>query len=412
MRKISAMVIVIVMFLEMLTAGFAGAAEGDINIVNTDNVTATGGTASSYQTEEQKQKQKQEQEQKQDAHSSAIVTSPRSHVNSIPGTVGTLLTVAPIMADGKWHTRLCDEYTVEELENMKDSSSYINREGFLLVNLFTSPIERTLRVKTFKGEVSKSAVVRLVPDLPGNKVLAVYEGSGAKGVPLDAMIAYAGLEGVHDTGELSLVVEYRARDIASLSGVGVGSGAAAAVSSADSARSGSMSVGAIVGFSEAYTKYVYDIKVKVVKASAAALAAASCVPTTQTDETPAYVPAKCSTDETWKKIKELKREVQKCTRYCYNNLTLRSALGEAYIDLYECTGDKKFLREAIYHFEVAERNFRLGHDISAHQGEASQVMNQVYYNWAGCVWETQGKKAALKFKAAKKLERIPMGFAR
>jgi hypothetical protein len=122
--------------------------------------------------------------------------------------------------------------------------------------------------------------------------------------------------------------------------------------------------------------------------------------------------ATCNTDEIFKRIEELKREVKDCKLYCYNNLTLRSALGEAYIDLYVCTGDKRYLKDATYHFEVAERNFRNGHDISAHRGEAGQVIAQVYYNWAGCKNILEGHKSAMAFAKAKNLERIPTEFTR
>jgi hypothetical protein len=119
----------------------------------------------------------------------------------------------------------------------------------------------------------------------------------------------------------------------------------------------------------------------------------------------------CDPNKIWSRIKELEQEVQKCTTYCYNNLTLREALGIAYIDLYVCTGNKKYLDNAIYNFGVAERNYRQGGDISAHKAEAGNIIAQVYYNWAGCIRELNGRNAAMSFAATKNLERIPNGFA-
>lgn len=122
-------------------------------------------------------------------------------------------------------------------------------------------------------------------------------------------------------------------------------------------------------------------------------------------------PKICDPNKIWLQIKELEQEVQKCTTYCYNNLTLRESLGIAYIDLYVCTGDKNYLNNAIYNFGVAERNYRQGGDISSHKAEAGNIIAQVYYNWAGCIRELNGRNAAMSFAATKNLERIPNGFA-
>jgi len=152
-----------------------------------------------------------------------------------------------------------------------------------------------------------------------------------------------------------------------------------------------------------------------------ALAVVKTAPAVKPEPTPIVVvtttpvveqqPGACGTEQILMRIKELEREVLKCTQYCFNNLQLRYALGDANIDLYVCTGDKKYLRNAMYHYGVAERNFRQGYDISAHKAEANQIMAQVYYNWAGCIRSVEGQKSAMAFAQAKHLERIPSGFA-
>lgn len=388
----------------VVLAVFAGLAFADQNTtVHTTvgvNATATGGNAQQGQI----QGQQQGQQQGQDAHSSAIVTSPREHITATPGVVGGIATLAPIVSDGQWHALLCDSYTVEELKNMKDSSSYTDRGGFYFFNIFTSPIERTVRVKKYNGEVKDSAVVRLVPDFPGNRTVAEYNGTGAKGAPLSAIVAYAALEGVYDTGEYALVVEYRSRDIAQLRGLGVGSGAAAAVSSADSARAGSMSVGAIIGSSEAYAEYVYDIKVKVVKVSGEAINAAqlACYPPQPAQQTapapappvfkeepkPAPAPEvkpECNLERILKEIKAAEAKIATCWRYCHSNMYERLVAARASLDAYVCTGNRRYLADAIEHYQMAELNYIHGFDIREH-GDSNSIIAEVEYGLASAFY--------------------------
>ena len=120
----------------------------------------------------------------------------------------------------------------------------------------------------------------------------------------------------------------------------------------------------------------------------------------------------CDADKIRERIAELEKKVQGCKLFCFNNLGYRRALGDAYIDLYVCVGDKENLRKAIEHYQIAERNYQSGHDIRAHQTEADAIIAQVYYNWAGCIRKLYGRDAALKFARDKNLERIPTGFAR
>ncbi len=115
---------------------------------------------------------------------------------------------------------------------------------------------------------------------------------------------------------------------------------------------------------------------------------------------------------TSQRIVDTKNEVVDCYRYCYNNLTLRNRLGRDCIESYVNSGDVKFLNEARYHFEVAERNLLNGWDIKSHQVESTQIMAGVYYLQAGCILLTDGKASAISFAKAKKLERIPTGFSK
>lgn len=120
----------------------------------------------------------------------------------------------------------------------------------------------------------------------------------------------------------------------------------------------------------------------------------------------------CDLTKIWERIHELEREVQKCTRYCFNNLKLRYALEKEYIELYVCTKETRYLDSAIYNAEVAERNYRKGYDIAAHRAEADQVISEVWYLQAGAINLTRGGDVADRFAASKKLERYPKNFAR
>lgn len=120
----------------------------------------------------------------------------------------------------------------------------------------------------------------------------------------------------------------------------------------------------------------------------------------------------CDMDRIWKKIHELEQKVQKCTRFCFDNLGYRADWGEDDIELFVCTGSRQYLREAIEQYKIAEHNYLHGYDIKIHKAETDGIIAQVYYNWAGCIRELYGREAAMKFAREKKLERIPTGFAR
>lgn len=120
----------------------------------------------------------------------------------------------------------------------------------------------------------------------------------------------------------------------------------------------------------------------------------------------------CDADEIRGQIRQHEEEIKECKLFSFHNLQLRVSQGDNYVDLYLCTGDKNYLKAAIREYEIAERNYLRGHDIRVRQAEANSIIAHVYYNWAGCIYELHGRKAAMKFAKAKKLERIPTGFAK
>jgi len=368
---------------------------------NANNLSAAANAASDQQ-QEQSQQITGSGNSSNAGNASVVYTSPRNHITATPGISGSLASIQPIVADGGWHLLLCDQYTIGELKRMKDSSSYANREGFYLANLFSSPLEKTLRVGKYTGKIDDNTVVRLVPDDPGNKIVAEYEGNGAKQTPLSAIVAYAGLEGVHDTGEYSMVVYYRVRDIARLSGLGIGSGAASSVSTGNSDSSKSLSVGAIIGFSEAYAKYVYDVKVKVVRASAGALAKAQCVASSSPPVVVAQpAPQTCNPQDLLQRIDFLKESAAHCKKECANNALLWKQIGDANMDLYYCTGDRNYLGEAIYAYERSVKNCLEGKEpdgtATRKMSSAKGLLYKVHYNWSLVIRERDGRDNQIPF---------------
>lgn len=431
-----AMALAIFLFAGNVLAGGGGYDDVNIDIgignENINNNTATAVTdvdVNQNQEQNQSQLQKQEQEQKQRQeqfnNQTTNFNDMREHTSALPGISGSLMSLQPIVADGKWHQLLCDQYTVEELKIMKDSSSYANREGFFLSNWFSSPLEHTYRVRKFKGEISDQAIVRLVADHPGNRTLAEYEGSGAIKAPLSAMVAYAGLEGVIYTGQYAMVVTYRVRDIAHLSGVGVGSGAAAAVSSNDSGNSSALSVGAIIGWSEAYAEYVYDIKVKIVipSAEAFAYANAQCFPPAPPVVQQAPPPvieklAPCDPTSLLERLEQYKKEIIWCKYPCWNNQKLRLGKGNVLMELFYCTGNRQYLVEAIHEYGIAERDYLNGRELAPGQKfgekprgavtptlpEAQEALYKVHCNWSLAIRELEGRDAQASFARQKQLD--------
>jgi hypothetical protein len=131
-------------------------------------------------------------------------------------------------------------------------------------------------------------------------------------------------------------------------------------------------------------------------------------------------PQACNPDEFLKKVAELEvqikgdpaRGIKGCTRWCLHNLNLRLQLADTFVDLFVCTGDKKYLDSAVFHYGKAEENYKKGWDISANRAEADKAIARVYYAWAGAIYEINGQAAAVAFAQTKNLERFPNGFAR
>lgn len=91
---------------------------------------------------------------------------------------------------------------------------------------------------------------------------------------------------------------------------------------------------------------------------------------------------------------------------------LRLEKANAFVDLALCTGENGYFSDAINEYAIAERNYLKGKDISVNQAEADNLIAQVYFNWAGCVYELYGAESAADFAKSKKMTEFPNGFSK
>lgn len=402
--KMMAMMLVV-----LLAAGFA-VAEDDINIDidNENNINATGGNASSNQTQNQNQDQRQKQQ---------LIFNERTQLPHLQYGTNFVNPGVGIQNKG-WYLYQSAVYahlSAAEVESM--------RRHFQFSDIFFWNWKSRMNVSMVNGRLEgQPEGISLMNYWPmaaankGDKVIASITVRGDVNWPEESFLGMAAQVCLEEAGSDRFAVMY------TIASKGITSGSSISIGGAMSQTYNSGSKGAVVtsggqlGTIETSVEDYKQFEVKCMNKGELNLidyrpAPPAPQPPVVAPPTP-QPPAACNPNDIFLKIKELLVEVQKCTRYCYNNLTLRSALGDAYIDLYVCTGDKKYLKEATYHYQVAERNFRNGHDISAHKAEAGQVIAQVYYNWAGCKNLLEGREQAMRFAKAKQLERIPSGFTR
>ena len=312
--------------------------------------------------------------------------------------------ITPSTPEG-WKQLGCDflvaEFTVGQLRRMAEGASFMKKRGTFWYAAISDDVEYSI-LGGKEAAMSDSTVVRIMVKAParvsGNAYLGEAEGVGRYGAPMGQIIGATVLGLVQRTGATQVVIywDYLIEPVAMSNTVGIG-----AVGSATERNAGSISIGAAGSTTFNLTAIAYRIKAQAFTGMRGEFF--SCGPETS------YVPAPkgCDPSSIWARIEELKQRIKECTRWCFNNLQLRSKLGEAYIDLYQCTGDKKYLNYAIEQFQIAERNYFRGHDISAHQAEADRLIAQDYYFWAGCINVLNGQSAADRFAAEKRVEKVP-----
>lgn len=310
--------------------------------------------------------------------------------------------ITPSTPEG-WKQLGCDflvaEFTVGQLRRMAEGVSFMKKRGTFWYATLSDDVEYSI-LGGKETAMTDATVVRIMVKSParvsGNAYLGEAEGVGRYGAPMGQIIGATVLGLVQRTGATQVVLywDYLIEPVAMSNTVGIG-----AVGSATERNAGSISIGAAGSTTFNLTAIAYRIKAQAFTGMGESFF--SCGPVSYAE------PKGCDPSSIWARIEDLKQRVKECTRWCWNNLQLRSKLGEAYIDLYQCTGDKKYLGYAIEQFQIAERNFLRGYDIKANQAKADRLIAQDYYFWAGCINVLNGQSAADRFAAEKRVEKVP-----
>jgi hypothetical protein len=397
-------ILVMGMLVMLLAAGFAGAADDvNVDVENTNTTTATGGNANAEQTQDQTQQQQQEQNQsltdsgnsssnssannslKDSGNSNVKMNTPRPFL-AAPGFV-TGIVPGTVENGREWHS-FCPSvgaFSSEKIHRMSGGSGWFSGNDVTVTEIeeARNPVSsltcQMVWPATFDGV---GAEVVVSGDTNSTQAAAVGLAMAEcidRGFPAIAMVVVDKFEG--ETKGRSIGLSGASSTIADTSGV------------------------AFVGGGMLGTNKTRINDYKMVRAMCL-----TSLELVKVEEKKVVVQV-CNPDEIWVQINELKRKIALCTQFCFNNLQLRSMLGEKYIDLAVCTGDNKYYNFAITEgFEVAERNFKFGKDIKAHHAEATAIMQQVYFLQAGCLNQVYGIKTATDFANRHHLEKFPQKF--
>ncbi|MFA7209310.1 MAG: hypothetical protein WC120_03405 [Parcubacteria group bacterium] len=460
MKKTSLVTIAIVAMMvvgsvQMSWAGDASV-DGDGNAVGLDLHNENNSSVSGVNTQEQGQDQQQQQRQEQQAtggsaevnyNAPSVVVAPVALAGVVGGHPGSPAVVVnggggnggavgvvggQSMAVGGtlqsampgWTPFVCrplwQTYTSDRIKASAVPSKFGDRKGGLWHRLGREDSNGVPHALDFKAYDGKP--VHILNWQPAGSI--IHEGDellddriceGDYGQPWDAALGRCLSELVEKTGTHRVSAYYKIRRDPKNSGASLGSGAAAG--GIAGTTGGMVSLGGLIGTTSAYVDEAVDWYVLALNDGLieAPPGADMCVGqlviqrSVVVEEIPPG-PEVCDPRPIIIKIEDLKRKVIECKLYCFNNLGLRRDLVEAYIDLYVCTGNREYLRDAIENAEIAERNYLRGHDIKAHKAEADKEIAQVYYFWAGCINILDGERAAMSFAESKHLERFPKGF--
>ncbi|MDD5464308.1 MAG: hypothetical protein PHP62_04105, partial [Candidatus Moranbacteria bacterium] len=121
----------------------------------------------------------------------------------------------------------------------------------------------------------------------------------------------------------------------------------------------------------------------------------------------------CDPSEFFAQLEYYKQEMIWCKFYSLNNASLHFGKGTAKQELYYCEGgrNKQLLPDAIYEFEVVERNFNNGHELAKGQKfgdkpkgirtatvlEAKVVLQKARWNHSLAIRELYGSQAQYEF---------------
>lgn len=403
--KMLAMVIVVV----MLAAGFA-VADGDVTVNVDTTVTATGGNANQQQGQQQGQQQKQMM--KTDRNFLGLPTAPN-------------MLAAPLLMEIKdclpiYGTGMNSEFSINEIKNMKDGS-FLEKKGGLWHALFSRRIKPSV-IYPFEGKQHHGQAIKLIRwDLQkssnqGDKRLGTFNCEGDYGYPLDATLGMCLSEAYEETNTDRVYACYTIRRDTHSSGIAYSGAGGASTVNSNTGQAGS--VAATLGTSVAYANIAYDITLVALNRGEVELQGAASKPAPESvanPEIPAAKPEpaspkKCDMESILRRIEKAENAIVGCTQWGYDNLQRRREASMANIDAYACTKDKKYLRRAMTHLDMAKKNFQHPKgrkSIEAHQSKADAIMSDVYLDWAISTRILKGEKSLRNFIKRNELDMNP-----
>ena len=352
MKKFTAMMVGWVMMYNLSFAGFAIADDVNVRSDNTNNVDATGGNATATNT------QGQEQGQDQDQVSSAVIYGNLPEV----GFVGFLNPGTPIVGT-EWkfyYSPLYARLSVKKIDKMRWGFHFLD----LMPTKWGGRVQFTMEGEKLQDNQDDILVMNYWPEIasnPGDEVLGTSIVVGEPDWSDQAFLGEAAKACKDETMTRRIAISYSEY----IDGITVGASIGMSGSTAEVSKGSGFVIasGAMVGKNKTRAERVRRVKVLCMNDGPLYLIGKKPAPAQPAP--PVVVekpcpPKACNPDGIWAQINELKRRIALCTQFCFNNLQLRSALGEKYIDLAVCTGDKQYLNDANKNFEIAERNYAAG----------------------------------------------------
>lgn len=340
----------------------------------------------------------------------------RNMITAQPGPSGSFMNATLIIDDGLWHPLPEGVFTVGELEKMVSSSGYLNRTGFFLSNMLTSPVTVVMHVDEADGDLEDNFEVTVVNEASvKTRTLAESFGIGPYSTSLGAIEALSILKPVMKTHARYITGRYRTRRDGNASGIAVGSGAATSGISGGSNdnRSGSLAAGAIVGYSTAYYNTAFDVDIRAVEVMES-VAIVAPAPTSEVEvQEEKIVEPKCDPQQFIDRIAQLKEATAHCFKDCFNNMLLWKQIGDAFADWYECGGrvDNNLLAQADSAYARSEKNCIEGHEADGTKTSsmigAQQLLHKVKYNRSWCILLMEGPDAQMRYGEKEELPAVP-----
>lgn len=349
------------------------------------------------------------------------VQSDRPFIEALPGSVGSFLVPGIPLKSGEWQMHCPPVYKKTLVKEAKSAE-----RGFRFSDIFPWNWGGNVHSANMAGKSNVLPDEVVCTDYwpkdfacPGDKVLGVAKILGEPNEPDELYFGQAVVKCAKEYGSSRVAIHARKHIDGVTVGNSLGLGGAAAKITGGVDESVAFAVGGQLGKNR--TRVEDYIEFEILCMNDGPTEWKACAPPViekpkalsvveKPKPTEPKKPDAC--EEVQERIQNFEQEIKGCKQFCYNNFGFRSELADANIDKFSCASDKQYLYEAIKQYKSAENNYRYGHDIRDHQAEADKLIAQVYYNWAGCIYELYGREEALKFAKEKHLERIPTGFVR